>query len=49
MVSAHRDTGDQILLREVWRGRVWSAMPVTVVEDRPGLIASSSPRSGFSW
>jgi predicted RNA-binding protein associated with RNAse of E/G family len=28
--------GDQIVLREVWRGRVWTAMPAIVVEDEPG-------------
>jgi hypothetical protein len=28
--------GDAIVLREMWRGRVWGALPVTVVEDAPG-------------
>jgi uncharacterized protein len=27
--------GDAIALREVWRGRVWGALPATVVEDTP--------------
>jgi predicted RNA-binding protein associated with RNAse of E/G family len=27
--------GDAIALREVWRGRVWGALPATVVEDGP--------------
>jgi hypothetical protein len=27
--------GDAIALREVWKGRVWGALPVTVVEDAP--------------
>jgi Protein of unknown function (DUF402) len=27
--------GDAIALREVWLGRVWSALPATVVEDSP--------------
>ncbi len=31
--------GDQIVLREVWRGKVWSAKPVTVVQDTTHLIA----------
>ena len=31
--------GDQILVREILRDRVWSARPVTVVEDGPELIA----------
>ena len=30
--------GDQIVLREVWRGKVWSGKPVTVVEDTPDLL-----------
>lgn len=31
--------GDAIVLREVWRSRVWGALPVTVVEDTPGQRA----------
>ena len=31
-------TGDAILYREVWQGKVWTARPVTVVQDRPTLI-----------
>ena len=31
--------GDPILLREVWRDRVWTARPVIVVEDSPQLVA----------
>jgi predicted RNA-binding protein associated with RNAse of E/G family len=27
------ERGDQIVLREMWRGRVWTAMPAIVVED----------------
>jgi Protein of unknown function (DUF402) len=27
--------GDAIALREVWKGRVWGALPVTVVQDTP--------------
>ena len=33
------EAGTQIVYREVWRGRVWTAMPVTVVQDTPELIA----------
>jgi predicted RNA-binding protein associated with RNAse of E/G family len=29
--------GDAVVLREVWRGRVWTGRPATVVEDRPDL------------
>src|SRR5919198_67268 len=27
--------GDEIVLREVWLGRVWTAMPAVVAEDDP--------------
>ena len=31
--------GDHIFLRETWRGLVWTARPVTVVQDTPDVIA----------
>ncbi|MBN1217531.1 MAG: DUF402 domain-containing protein [Anaerolineae bacterium] len=31
--------GSQIVYREVWQNKVWTARPVTVVEDTPHLIA----------
>jgi predicted RNA-binding protein associated with RNAse of E/G family len=31
----HWDRGDEIALREVWLGRVWTAMPAVVCEDGP--------------
>jgi len=31
--------GDNIVLREVWQGRVWTARPVIVVEDSNEIIA----------
>jgi hypothetical protein len=31
--------GDRIVLREIWRARVWSARPVIVVQDTPELLA----------
>ena len=40
--------GDQIVLREVWRGRVWSGRPVIVVEDSPDLLALYMP-TGTGW
>lgn len=40
--------GDAIALREVWRGRVWSARPCTVVEDDPGRITLFIP-AGIAW
>ena len=36
--------GDHILLREVWRGRVWTARPNIVVEDSSDIIAHYIPR-----
>ncbi len=33
------DKGSQIVYREIWRGNVWTARPVTVVRDTPELIA----------
>jgi hypothetical protein len=36
--SPHWKPGSQIVYREVWRGRVWTARPVTVVQDAPDLI-----------
>lgn len=35
----HFRPGDHILLREIWRGRVWTARPVILVEDSPQLVA----------
>jgi hypothetical protein len=32
------ETGTKIVYWEVWRGQVWTAMPVTVVQDTPDLI-----------
>ena len=29
----HWQPGENIVLREIWRGRVWAGRPVTVVED----------------
>ena len=32
-------SGDHVVLRGVWRQRLWFASPVTVVQDTPALIA----------
>ncbi|MGH2403951.1 MAG: DUF402 domain-containing protein, partial [bacterium] len=37
-MSAFRP-GDQIVLRQVWQGKVWFVRPVTVVRDAPELVA----------
>lgn len=33
------ERGDQVLLREVWQGKIWSLRPVTAVEDTQDVIA----------
>ena len=33
------EPGQQILMREMWRGRLWAARPMTVVRDDDDLIA----------
>lgn len=40
--------GSTIVLQEVWRGRLWSARPLTVVEDRGDSVALWCPR-GTPW
>jgi len=45
---SHWTAGSQIVYREVWRGRIWTARPVTVVQDTPDLIALSLC-SGTRW
>ena len=37
--GARWEPGDQVLLREVTVGKIWTVRPVTVVEDSPELIA----------
>ncbi len=42
------EAGDTVVLREIWRERIWTARPVTVVEDTPEqLIFYMSP--GTRW
>ncbi len=36
--SQYWTTGSQIVYREVWRGKVWTAKPVTVVQDTSDLV-----------
>ena len=40
--------GDQIVLREVWEGKVWSGRPQIVILDSPDLLALYIP-SGTLW
>ena len=37
------ETGNTIVLREIWQGRVWSAKPVIVVQDTPEILALYLP------
>lgn len=39
--------GEPILLRELWRGKVWSVRPVTIVEDSPRAIVIYTPAGSF--
>jgi predicted RNA-binding protein associated with RNAse of E/G family len=41
-------TGSQIVYREIWQGKVWTARPVIVVQDRPDLMALYLPL-GTRW
>lgn len=36
-------SGETVVIRETWRGRVWSARPVIVVEDTPDRVMLYSP------
>jgi len=40
--------GDPVIVREVWRGKVWTVRALTVVRDGPGLIALYQP-AGAPW
>jgi len=43
-----RRSGEHVVLRETWEGRVWSVRPVVVVRDEPELIALFIP-AGTAW
>ena len=47
-MSSRWSAGDEVVLREIWRGRVWSGRPVTMVLDRPELVGLYIP-AGASW
>jgi predicted RNA-binding protein associated with RNAse of E/G family len=36
-------SGQTIVLRELWQGRVWSARPVILVQDKPEMLALYAP------
>jgi len=40
--------GDPVIVREVWRGRIWTVRAVTVVRDEPELLALYQP-AGAPW
>lgn len=33
------ETGDQVIFRQIWAGKVWAAIPVTIVEDNKQFIS----------
>ena len=37
-MTIHWQPGDHVVLREIWRGRVWSGRPYIVVEDFPNRL-----------
>ncbi len=47
-MASRWSAGDRVVLREVWRGRVWSGRPVTVVRDQPDLVGLYIP-AGATW
>jgi predicted RNA-binding protein associated with RNAse of E/G family len=40
--------GDSVIVREVWRGKIWTVRALTVVRDEPGLLALYQP-AGAPW
>ena len=48
MTSRRWSAGDAIALREIWRGRIWTARAVTVVEDADEHTMFHVP-AGMSW
>ncbi len=40
-------SGDHIVLREIWRGKVWSARPVVVAQDTPELLVVYWPEDSL--
>jgi len=42
------EPGESAALREIWEGRIWSARPVTVVEDAEEQITLFIP-AGAHW
>lgn len=46
--TSHWTTGSQIVYREIWRGKIWTARPVIVVQDTSELIVLYLPL-GTRW
>ena len=47
-LTRYWQVGDHVVLREIWRGRVWAGRPYTVVEDRASRLVLYS-RAGGWW
>jgi predicted RNA-binding protein associated with RNAse of E/G family len=41
--QCHFQSGQSIILREIWKNRIWSARPAIVVQDEPELMAFYIP------
>lgn len=48
LVSTYRRPGENVVLREVFEGKVWTLRPVTVVRDTPELTVLYLP-DGAAW
>lgn len=47
-MTNYRNPGNPVVLREIWRGKVWSGRPCTVVEDTPSRLVLYSG-AGVRW
>ena len=43
MRKTRHSTGEIIVLREIWNGKIWTARPMIVVQDTPELLALHIP------
>jgi len=47
MKTTYYNQGDIVVVREIWKGKVFSARPVRVVEDTPGILALYTAEGTF--
>jgi len=48
ILANHFRPGDPVIVREVWRGKIWTVRALTVVKDEPDLLALYQP-AGAPW